>query len=58
MFEIDTTSKQLIKLQRQLKELLKPNDKAHLFPLCGKCMGNRKADGAGQVTWPERFYYY
>ncbi|MBQ4849779.1 CRISPR-associated endonuclease Cas2 [Pseudoalteromonas sp. MMG013] len=58
VFEIDVTQKQLNQIHQKLKKLLKRQDKAHLFPLCGKCMGSRKADGAGEVTWPEHFYYY
>lgn len=58
VFEIDVTQIQLTRLQKQLKKLLNHTDKAHFFVFCGKCMGARKADGAGQVSWPSRFYYY
>ena len=58
VFETDVTYKQLNQIHQKLKKLLKQQDKAHLFPLCGKCMGSRKADGAGEMAWPERFYYY
>ncbi|WP_257326600.1 CRISPR-associated endonuclease Cas2 [Pseudoalteromonas rhizosphaerae] len=58
VFEIDVTQRQLNLLHKQLNKLLNKQDKAHIFPLCGKCMGARKADGAGHVGWPARFYYY
>lgn len=59
IFELDVSIKQLFELQKQIAKLINPNkDKVNFYPLCGKCMGSRKADGIAQVTWPTRFYVY
>lgn len=51
VFELRVRDAEFGQLQRAISAILKAPDKMHSIPLCGKDLGRRMADGAGQVLY-------
>ncbi|MGL6260375.1 CRISPR-associated endonuclease Cas2 [Vibrio sp. WXL210] len=51
VFEIRLRRGEFTRLQQKIDKLLQPGDRVHYYPLCGKDIGQRKADGKGTIAW-------
>jgi len=49
VFEMKIKQKEVNNLQKQLKKIIKDNDRIHYYPLCNKDLNKRKADGQSAV---------
>ncbi|MGR5243179.1 CRISPR-associated endonuclease Cas2 [Vibrio sp. PNB23_22_6] len=56
VFECLLRRKELRRLQRQLKHIIEPTDRVLYYPLCGKDVLTRYADGQGEVHWPDALH--
>jgi CRISPR-associated protein Cas2 len=56
VYECQISHKQLILIQKRMGAMVQDGDRLHYYPLCGKDIGERKADGAALVNWPKGFY--
>lgn len=56
VYECQLTHSQLSKIQGKIVKIIEANDRVHYYPLCGKDIAERKADGGAQVHWPKGFY--
>ncbi len=55
VFEAQLSESQLKQLQRNIFQRIEATDRVHYFPLCGKDIMARQADGEAIIYWPEAF---
>ncbi len=56
VFECHISATQLRHIQAQVKKIITEDDVVNYYPLCGKDIAQRRADGGAQVYWPESHY--
>ncbi len=56
VFECLLRRKELRHLQRKMNKIIEPTDRVLYYPLCGKDVLTRYADGEGKVYWPEALH--
>jgi CRISPR-associated protein Cas2 len=56
VYECQITEKQLRTIQKSIKKTITDNDVVNYYPLCGKDIALRRADGYAQVNWPSSHY--
>jgi len=56
VYECQISHGQLLRIQGKMQKIIAKTDRVHFYPLCGKDIGERKADGGGTVFWHEGFH--